>query len=41
VNPEAYIADVMIRIQSHPAKRVAEPDRWKKTFGTGPSSEKA
>ena len=44
VNPEVYLADVMIRIQSHPAKRVAEllPDRWKKTFGTGfPSSEKA
>lgn len=37
VNPEAYLADVLIRIQDHPKDRVAEllPHRWKETFGSG------
>jgi transposase len=36
VNPEAYLADVLLRIQDHPNDRVAEllPHRWKETFGT-------
>jgi transposase len=31
VNPEAYLADILLRIQDHPKDRVAEllPDRWK------------
>jgi transposase len=35
VNPETYLADVLIRIQDYPAARVAEllPHRWKLTFG--------
>jgi len=35
VNPEAYLADVLIRIQDHPKDRVAEllPHRWKERFG--------
>ena len=34
VNTEAYLADVMIRIQSHPAARKREllPDEWVKHF---------
>ena len=30
VNPEAYLADVLIRIQDHPASEIDEllPDRW-------------
>jgi len=30
VNPEAYLADVLLRVQSHPAARIDEllPDRW-------------
>lgn len=37
VNPEIYLADVMIRLQDHPADRVAEllPHRWRETFGSG------
>ena len=37
VNPEVYLADVLIRIQDHPKDRVAEllPHRWKATFGSG------
>jgi transposase len=37
VNPEIYLADVLIRLQDHPAGRVAEllPHRWKETFGSG------
>ena len=37
VNPEVYLADVLIRLQDHPADRVAEllPHRWKETFGSG------
>lgn len=37
VNPEAYLADVLLRIQDHPRARVAEllPHRWKEAFGTG------
>lgn len=37
VNPEVYLADVLLRIQDHPKERVAEllPHRWKETFGSG------
>ena len=37
VNPEAYLADVLIRLQDHPSDRVADllPHRWKTTYGTG------
>ncbi len=37
VNPEVYLADVLIRIHDHPKDRVAEllPDRWKATYGAG------
>jgi len=36
INPEAYLADVLLRIQDHPKERVAEllPHRWKETFGS-------
>lgn len=36
VNPEAYLTDVLIRIQDHPNDRVAEllPHRWKQTYGS-------
>ena len=35
VNPEVYLADVLIRIQDHPKQRLGEllPHRWKQTFG--------
>jgi transposase len=37
VNPEAYLADVLLRIQDQPADRLVEllPHRWKETFGSG------
>lgn len=37
INPEVYLADVLIRIHDHPASRVAEllPHRWKETHGNG------
>jgi transposase len=37
VNPEAYLADVLLRIQDHPKDRLVEllPHRWKETFGSG------
>ena len=37
VNPETYLADVLIRIQDWPRDRVAEllPDRWKIAHATG------
>jgi transposase len=37
LNPEVYLADVLIRLQDHPADRVAEllPHRWKETYGSG------
>jgi hypothetical protein len=37
VNPEAYIADILIRIQDQPTSRLAElvPHRWKETYGSG------
>ena len=30
VNPHTHLADVLVRVQSHPANRVDElrPDRW-------------
>ena len=37
VNPEVYLADVLLRLQDHPMDRVAEllPHRWKERFGSG------
>ena len=37
VNPEVYLADVLIRIQDQPTDRVGEllPHRWKERFGSG------
>ena len=37
VNPEVYLADVLLRIQDHPTDRLVEllPHRWKETFGSG------
>lgn len=37
VNPEAYLADVLLRVQEQPADRLAEllSRRWKETFGSG------
>ena len=37
INPEVYIADVLIRIQDQPKDRIAEllPHRWKETIGNG------
>jgi transposase len=37
VNPEVYLADVLIRLQDQPKDRVADllPHRWKETFGSG------
>lgn len=37
VNPEAYLTDVLLRIQDHPSHRVAEllPHRWKEQHGSG------
>ncbi len=37
INPEIYLADVLIRINDHPKDRIAEllPHRWKERFGSG------
>ena len=37
INPEVYLADVLLRIQDHPKQRLAEllPHRWKLTYGAG------
>ena len=37
VNPEVYLADVLIRVQTHPAKDIDDllPHRWKKLFAPG------
>lgn len=37
INPEAYLADVLIRIQDQPMDRIAQllPHRWKESFGSG------
>ncbi len=37
INPEVYLADILIRIHDHPKDRVAEllPHAWKDTFGAG------
>ena len=34
VNPEAYLADVLIRVQDHPNSQIADllPHRWKELF---------
>jgi len=41
VNPEVYLADILLRLQDHPKDRVAEllPHRWKESFGTTSSPE--
>ncbi|WP_342381921.1 IS66 family transposase [Myxococcus stipitatus] len=38
VNPEAYLADVLLRVQTHPNSRIAEllPHEWKRQQTTGP-----
>ena len=35
VNPEAYLKDVLLRVQTHPNKNIADllPHRWKELFG--------
>ncbi|HTJ83446.1 MAG TPA: IS66 family transposase [Polyangiaceae bacterium] len=37
VNPEAYLADVLLRIQDHPKDRLVDllPHKWKEAFGSG------
>lgn len=37
INPEVYLADVLIRINEHPKDRIADllPHRWKQRFGSG------
>lgn len=37
VNPQEYLADVLIRVQTHPASQLDDllPDRWKALFGPG------
>jgi transposase len=37
VNPEVYLADVLLRIQDHPKSELAEllPHRWKQAHGSG------
>lgn len=41
VNPQDYLADVLIRIQTHPASRIDDllPHRWKDLFGPGPPAD--
>jgi transposase len=36
VNPQEYLADVLIRVQTHPASRIDElmPDRWQTLFAS-------
>ena len=43
INPEVYLADVLLRLQDHPQDRVAEllPHRWKQSFGSGFTVERA
>ncbi len=40
VNPEQYLADVLLRVQTHPHSRVDEllPHHWKTTFQPSPSA---
>ena len=40
INPERYIADVLLRVQSHPASRLDEllPQNWKNLFGPSAST---
>jgi transposase len=39
VNPQDYLTDVLLRVQSHPASQVDEllPDRWKAQFASPPA----
>jgi len=43
VNPQQYLADVLIRVQDHPAAKVGDlaPHRWKELFGgqAGPEAD--
>jgi transposase len=34
VNPQVYLADILLRVQDHPQKKIGElaPDRWKALF---------
>ncbi len=43
VNPQEYLADVQIRLQSHPTNPIAErtPDRWKATRAAESAAAKA
>ena len=40
VNPEAYLADVLMRLGSHPASRLDEllPHRWQPSSASAPDS---
>ena len=42
VNPQAYLSDVLVRLQDHPKDRVAEllPDRWMHTYGSACTVER-
>ena len=35
VNPQDYLADVLIRVQTHPTRQLDDllPHRWKELFG--------
>ena len=41
VNPEEYLADVLIRVQTHPAARLDElmPQNWKILFASAPTAD--
>ncbi len=40
INPVAYLADVLLRVQTHPASRIDEllPHRWKPPAEAQPSA---
>ena len=43
VNPQDYLADILLRVQTHPASRINEllPQRWKGQFGSAAVDEAA
>jgi len=43
INPEAYLTDVLLRIQDQPKDHVGDllPHRWKERFGSGFTAERA